>query len=132
MLDVSSFSVTGESVPNALAFNTGATYTAAQGGGVARGPETIMFDAPIYAASIRVGQAAGGTVRLTAFDGATPVSTNFQTSQAALQTLDVAAARITSLRHRVQRHGVGVGRPDVEHLAGVGATTRSRPARTRR
>jgi Bacterial Ig domain len=98
VLDVSSFSVTGESAPNALAFNTGVTYTAAQGGGVARGPETIMFDAPIHAASIRAGQAAGGTVRLTAFDGGTPVSTNFQTAQAALQTLDVAAARITSLR----------------------------------
>jgi hypothetical protein len=98
VLDVSSFSVTGESVPNALAFNTGVTYTATQGGGVARGPETIMFDTPIHAASIRAGQAAGGTVRLTAFDGATPVSTNFQTAQAALQTLDVAAARITSLR----------------------------------
>ena len=63
-----------------------------------RGPETIRFDTPIHAASIRAGQASGGTVRLTAFDGATPVSTNFQTAQAALQTLDVAAARITSLR----------------------------------
>ena len=63
-----------------------------------RGPETITFDTPIYSASIRVGQTAGGTVRLTAFDGTTPVSTNFQTSQSDLQTLDVAAARITSLR----------------------------------
>jgi hypothetical protein len=98
VLDVSSFAVTGESAPNALAFNTGVTYTATQGGGVARGPETIRFDAPIHEASIRAGQSAGGTVRLTAFDGATPVSTNFQTAQAALQTLDVAAARITSLR----------------------------------
>ena len=98
VLDVASFSVTGESEPNALAFNTGATYTPAQGGGVPRGPETITFDTPIHAASIRAGQSTGGTVRLTAFDGTTAVSTNFQTAQAALQTLDVAAARITSLR----------------------------------
>ena len=98
VLDVNTFSVTGESAPNALAFNTGANYTAAQGGGVPRGPETIRFDTPIYSASMRVGQVEGGTVRLTAFDGTTPVSTNFQTSQADLQTLDVAAARITSLR----------------------------------
>jgi hypothetical protein len=98
VLDVSSFAVTGQSAPNALAFNTGANYSADAGGGVPRGPETIRFDTPIHAASIRAGQASGGTVRLTAFDGATPVSTNFQTAQAALQTLDVAAARITSLR----------------------------------
>jgi hypothetical protein len=98
VLDVSSFAVTGESEPNALAFNTGATYSAAKGGGVPRGPETITFDTPIHAASIRVGQTGGGTVRLTAFDGTTAVSTNFQTSQSALQTLDVAAARITTLR----------------------------------
>ena len=98
VLDVSTFSVTGESVPNALAFNTTASYSAGAGGGVPRGPETISFDTPIYSASIRVGQTAGGTVRLTAFDGTTPVSTNFQTSQSDLQALDVAAARITSLR----------------------------------
>jgi Bacterial Ig domain len=98
VLDVSSFTVTGESAPNALAFNTSVTYTPAQGGGVARGPETIRFDTPIHAASIRAGQSGGGTVRLTAFDGTTPVSTNFQTAQSDLQTLDVAAARITSLR----------------------------------
>jgi hypothetical protein len=96
VLDVGSFvGVTGESEPNGLAFNTGATYT---GGGVPRGPETITFDTPIHAASIRAGQNGGGTVRLTAFDGTTAVSTNFQTSQAMLQSLDVAAARITSLR----------------------------------
>jgi hypothetical protein len=98
VLNVNTFAVTGESAPNALAFNTAANYTPAQGGGVARGPETIRFDTPIYSASMRVGQVEGGTVRLTAFDGTTPVSTNFQTSQADLQTLDVAAARITSLR----------------------------------
>jgi hypothetical protein len=98
VLNVSTFAVTGESVPNALAFNTGASYSAGAGGGVARGPETITFDTPIYSASIRVGQTEGGTVRLTAFDGTTPVSTNFQTSQSDLQSLDVAAARITSLR----------------------------------
>jgi len=98
VLDVASFAVTGESEPNALAFNTAVTYTPAQGGGTAQGPETITFDTPIHAASIRAGQSTGGTVRLTAFDGTTPVSTNFQTAQAALQTLDVAAARITSLR----------------------------------
>ena len=98
VLDVSTFTVTGQSAPNALAFNTGAMYSADAGGGVPRGPETITFDTPIYSASIRVGQTAGGTVRLTALDGATPVSTNFQTSQSDLQALDVAAARITSLR----------------------------------
>jgi Bacterial Ig domain len=95
ILNISSFTVTGESPPNALAFNTGATYT---GGGVPRGPETITFDTPIHSASIRAGQSGGGTVRLTAFDGTTAVSTNFQTSQPALQSLEVAAARITSLR----------------------------------
>jgi hypothetical protein len=95
VLDVSAFPVTGESPPNALAFDGSQTYP---GGGTATGPETIAFATPIHSASIHVGQSSGGTVRLTGFDGTTAVSTNFQTSQTAVQTLTVAAERMTSLR----------------------------------
>jgi Bacterial Ig domain len=95
VLDVTAFPVTGESPPNALAFDGSQTYP---GGGAATGPETIAFATPIHSASIHVGQSSGGTVRLTGFDGATAVSTNFQTSQTAVQTLTVAAERMTSLR----------------------------------
>jgi hypothetical protein len=95
VLDVSSFSVTGESVPNALAFNDSASYS---GGGTPTGPETITFSTPIHSASIRAGQSSGGTVTLTAFDGTTPVSSSFRTSAQELAALNVAAARITSLR----------------------------------
>jgi hypothetical protein len=95
VLDVASFPITGESVPNALAFNTTASYP---GGGVARGPEVITFATPIHSATIRAGQSGGGTLTMTAFDGTTAVSTNSQTSQPELQELSVAASRITSLR----------------------------------
>jgi hypothetical protein len=95
VLDVTGFPVTGESPPNALAFDGSQTFP---GGGTATGPETITFATPIHSASIHVGQSSGGTVRLTGFDGATAVSTNFQTSQTAVQTLTVAAERMTSLR----------------------------------
>jgi hypothetical protein len=89
------FGVTGQSPPNFLAFNEDLT---APGEDYGDGPETVTFDTPIYSASVKAGQMGGGTLRLTAFDGTTAVSTNFQTSGTALQTLEVAASRITSLR----------------------------------
>jgi hypothetical protein len=95
VLDVTAFPVTGESPPNALAFDDSETYS---GGGKPIGPETITFATPIHSASIHVGQSSGGTVRLTGFDGGTAVSTNFQTSQTSVQTLTVAAERMTRLR----------------------------------
>ena len=66
VLDVTAFPVTGESSPNALAFDGSQTYS---GGGTASGPETITFATPIHSASIHVGQSSGGTVRMTGFDG---------------------------------------------------------------
>jgi hypothetical protein len=83
------FGVSGHSAPNFLAFNNG-TY--------AKGPETISFATPIHSATIKAGQGSGGTVTVTAFDGATPVSSSFRTSAPALAELNVSAARITSLR----------------------------------
>jgi hypothetical protein len=95
VLDVSALTVTGQSEPNALAFDDSASYA---GGGTPTDPETITFDLPIHSASIRVGQMTGGTVTLRAFNGTTQVFSDTRISTQALETLDVAAPRITSLR----------------------------------
>lgn len=95
ILNESDFTVTGQSPPNFLAFNESLTLPDEDYGD---GPETVTFATPIHRASVRAGQMEGGTIRLTAFDGTTAVSTDFRTSTAALQTMEVAATRITSLR----------------------------------
>ncbi|HET9153354.1 MAG TPA: cadherin-like domain-containing protein [Solirubrobacterales bacterium] len=97
ILNVNTFGVNGQSGLNALAFNTGVTYTPEQGGGVAQGPETITFDTPISSASINTGQGAGGTATLTAFRGSTVVGSAFRTSSATLAPLTVSGEHITSL-----------------------------------
>ena len=109
---------TGESAPNALAFNTGATYSP-RGRRRPRGPETITLR---HADLLRVDPRRadrGGTVRLTAFDGTTA-------GVHELPDLAVGAAdprRRRRAHHqppaRVQRHRDGVGRPDVVDLAGL-------------
>ncbi len=99
VLDVSTFAVTGQSAPNALAFNTSANYSADAGGGVPRGPETISVrhadphrvdprraDRGRHGAADRVRRHDAGVARTS------------RPSQSNLQSLDVAAARITSLR----------------------------------
>jgi hypothetical protein len=83
------FTISGQSSPNFLAFNT-STY--------ATPPETITFASPAHSVSIRAGQGSGGTVTVTAFDDSTPVAESFRTSTPALATLSVVAARITSVR----------------------------------
>ena len=90
------FGVSGHSAPNFLAFNTGAAYPST--GKNATGPETITFATPIHSATIKAGQGTGGTATVTAFDGATPVSSSFRTSAPALAPLSVTAAHITSIR----------------------------------
>ena len=95
VLDDTASSVTGAQPAQFLAFDNAESYP---GGGTPTGPETITFATPIHSASIRVGQSSGGTVRLTGFDGTTLVSTDFRMSQDAVQTLAVAAERMTSLR----------------------------------
>lgn len=97
ILNINTFGVNGQSGLNALAFNTGATYTPAQGGGVAAGPETITFDTPISTATVNTGQGAGGTATLTAFRGSTVVGSAFRTSTATLAPLTVSGEHITSL-----------------------------------
>jgi hypothetical protein len=97
ILNVNTFSVNGQSGLNALAFNTGVTYTPAQGGGTAAGPETIAFDTPISTATVNTGQGAGGTATLTAFRGTTVVGSAFRTSTAALAPLTVNGEHITKL-----------------------------------
>jgi len=104
ILDASSFSITGESPPNILAFNPSGTYPS---GKPADGPETITFASPIHSASINAGQSSGGTVTVTAFDGSTPVSSSFRTSTVAVATLSVGASRITSLRLEFTGSAVG-------------------------
>jgi Bacterial Ig domain len=104
ILNASSFTITGESPPNFLAFNPSASYPS---GKTASGPETVTFDSPIHAASINAGQSSGGTVTVTAFDGSTPVSTSFRTSAQAIATLSVQAARITSLRLEFTGSAIG-------------------------
>ena len=100
--------ITGESPPNFLAFSSSAGYSS---GKSADGPGTITFASPIHSASINAGQSSGGTVTVTAFDGAIPVSSSFRTSAQAVATLSVQAARITSLR--LEFTGTAVGFDDL-------------------
>ena len=95
--ECANFGVTGHSSPNFLAFNTTANYPSS---GTATGPETITFATPAHFVSIKAGQAGGGTITLRAFDGTTPVATSVSSTpaMAAVQTLEVAAARITSVQ----------------------------------
>jgi hypothetical protein len=108
ILNAATFSITGESAPNFLAFNPGASYPS---GKHPEGPETITFATPIHSASINAGQSSCGTVTVTAFDGTTPVSSSFRTSAQAVATLSVQATRITSLR--LEFTGTGVGFDDL-------------------
>lgn len=97
ILNVITFGVNGQSGQNALAFNTGVSYSPAQGGGAASGPETITFDTPISTATVNTGQGAGGTATLTAFRGSTVVGSAFRTSTASLAPLTVSGEHITRL-----------------------------------
>ena len=89
--------MSGQSGLNALAFNNGASYPPAKGGGVARGPETITFDKPISTATVNFGQAGGGTATLTAFRGTQAVGSASSTTpaQAKVAPLTVSGEHIT-------------------------------------
>jgi hypothetical protein len=60
------FGVSAHSGVDFLAFNNGATLN---GGGVPRGPETILFSAPVFNVGLWVGgESSGSTYTLEAFD----------------------------------------------------------------
>jgi len=60
------FYVTGQSSPNFLAFNTGASY---HGGGVPEGPQIIRFSYPVRKISMNVGHRNTGLVTIECYDG---------------------------------------------------------------
>jgi Ca2+-binding RTX toxin-like protein len=78
-----------------MAFNSAVHYTA---GGAAAGPETMTFDVPARAVTIKAGSLNAGTFTLTAFDGATVVDADTITAATAAAPLSVSATRITSVR----------------------------------
>lgn len=87
------FSVTGHSVPNFLAFNTGAGLA---NGGIPAGPETIVFASSVALVQINVGHTDAGTITLACFRGSSPTGTSTVIGQASLTTLSVSGPGITS------------------------------------
>lgn len=87
----SGFGVTGHSVPNFLAFNTGSGYP--------KGPETVALATPAYSVAINVGDGVNpGVATLSAYDGTTLVAESSRVETTAMQTMTVRATRITSVR----------------------------------
>ncbi len=83
----SSFTVSGFSPPNFLAFNTLSTYPS---GGTARGPETLTFTQPQSRVEINGGGADAGTITMQCFNGAgTSIGSDVITSTTAVQNLSV-------------------------------------------
>jgi hypothetical protein len=65
-----SWPITGNSDPNILGFNNGASYSDA---GSPTGPETITFSTPASSVSILAGLSEAGTITMTAYDSSDSV-----------------------------------------------------------
>ena len=87
------FSVSGQSSPNFLAFNTGSSLS---DGGIPRGPESIFFATPVSEVQANVANgAASGTVTMAAYDAANAlVDTMTLTLSAVLRPISVAGENI--------------------------------------
>ncbi len=88
------FGVSGQSSPNFLAFNTGATMA---DGGIPQGPETLTFSPPVNHVQINAGQNLAATIQLECFDaGMTSLGVDSLVAANLLETLQVTAPGIES------------------------------------
>lgn len=87
-----SFGVGGYSPPNFLAFNTGAGLN---GGGVPRGPETLLFSNVVQNFQMKIGGGSGGTATLLAYDtNNTLLTSSSLTLSSTMQTMQAATSGI--------------------------------------
>ena len=87
------FGVTGQSGLNTIAFNLDATL---MDGGIATGPETILFDPAVEHVQINAGHRLGGTVTLECFDNSSySIGVSVISSAANLETMTVSGSTIS-------------------------------------
>jgi hypothetical protein len=92
--ECSSFSVTGYSSPNFLAFNTTAVGSLPNGG-TPIGPETFTFSTPVEFVQVDVGSSGAGTITFACSAGSTLVGTSTTIGGSSLATLSIHAQNIT-------------------------------------
>jgi hypothetical protein len=96
--ELSNFGVSGQSSPNFLAFDRDFGFLS--GGGVAQGPETIFFDAPVNHVQANVGAGFGqaGMITMDAYNASDElVGSDTVVYDPQLQTLLVQATGITKV-----------------------------------
>jgi len=86
------FDVTGHSIPNFLAFNSGLTLST---GGIPRGPETMHFDPAVNYVQFLAGNRDGGTLTAEAYDALDNlIASDSITMQPELQPVILSASGI--------------------------------------